>query len=393
MTTGRCPAHHVEFDPYDPAVTDPGVWETYRAVRENSPVAYSPAHGGFYLLGRFDDVRTALRDPATFSSASGHRIPTDGTQKVLPIDFDPPLHTAYRRLMSPALDPRRVRALQPFLRTQVEALVDEFVDTGGGNFVTAVALPLPLQVLIEVAGFSPTSVARFRQVTEDLWNGMTDTTPGEAIAAIYDLMYTEIADHRARRPDDYITGLLDAEVENRPVRDDEIAGTLASLAVAGHETTMNSASTLAYLLASDPDLQNRIRATPECASDYVEEMLRLRSPAQNFARRTTRDAEIDGIVIPAGSGVLLSYAAANRDPRRFPEPDAIDVRQAGRQHLAFGWGIHLCIGAALARSELTLLLETLVEHPPLRLDGDVRFGSLQGGNHLGPTALPVRFET
>lgn len=386
-----CPAHAVDLDPYDPALTHPGVWEVYDEVREPGPVAHSAARGGFYVLGRFDDVRTALRDPATFSSASGHRIPTDGTQKAPPIDFDPPLHTAYRRLMGPALDPRRVRALQPFLRARVEALVGDFVAAGGGDFVAAVALPLPLQVLIEIVGFSPGSVARFREVTEDLWSGMTATTPGEAVAAIFELMYAEMADHRARRPDDYLTWLLDADVDGRPVSDDEIAGTLASLAVAGHETTMNSAGTLVHLLAADDALQAGLRAAPERAGDYVEEMLRLRSPAQNFARRTTREVDVDGTVIPAGAAVLLSYAAANRDPRQFPRPDEFDVSRAGRRHLAFGWGIHLCIGAALARAELRMLLECLVGHPPFRLDGEVEYGTLQGGNHLGPRRLPLRF--
>jgi cytochrome P450 len=384
-------AHPVEFDPYDPALTDPTVWETYEAVREGGAVAHSDARGGFYLLGRFDDVRSVLRDPDTFSSAHGHRIPTDGTQKSLPIDFDPPLHTAYRSLMSHALDPGRVRALRPFLRTCIEALVAEFVDSGGGDFVSAVALPLPLQVLVEIVGFAPDTVARFRQVTEDLWSGLGEVTFADAAAAIYALMHAEIAAHRASRPDDYVTWLLDARIDDRPLRDDEIAGTLASLAVAGHETTMNSASTLVHLLAVDPHLQAAVRADPARAGDCVEEMLRLRSPAQNFARRTTRDVEIGGTAVPAGSAVLLSYAAANRDPRQFPRPDEFDLDRATRRHLAFGWGIHLCVGSALARTELTLLLETLVRYPPFRLDGDVTFGSLQGGNHLGPTRLPLIF--
>lgn len=391
--TGGCPAHAVDLDPYDPALTHPGVWAVYDRVREGGPVARSAARGGFYVLGRFDDVRAALTDPATYSSASGHRIPTDGTQKALPIDFDPPLHTAYRRLMGPALDPRRIRALQPFLRARVEQLVGAFVEAGGGDFVSAVALPLPLQVLVEVVGFSPESVARFRQVTEDLWSDMSATGPGEAVAAIYDLMYAEMAAHRLHRPDDYLTGLLDAEVDGRPIHDDEIAGTLVSLAVAGHETTMNSAGVLVHLLAADPALQAALRAAPERAADYVEEMLRLRSPAQNFARRTTRDVEIGGVTVPEGAGVLLSLAAANRDPRRFARPDEFDVERASRRHLAFGWGIHLCIGAALARTELRMLLEALVAHPPFRLDGEVSCGSLQGGNHLGPKRLPLRLDT
>lgn len=387
-----CPAHEVDLDPYDPALTEPTVWDVYTDVRERGAVAHSAARGGFYLLGRFADVRSALLDPGTFSSASGHRIPVDGSQKVLPIDFDPPLHTAYRKLMRPALEPRRVRALRPVLQTRVEALVDSYVRAGGGDFVAAVALPLPLQVLIEVVGFAPGSVARFREITEDLWSDLTTTSFPEAVAAIADLMRGEVARHRTHRPDDYLTALLDAEVEGRPVRDDEIVGTLMSLAVAGHETTMNSASALAYLLATDPGLQDEVRAAPDRAAEYVEEMLRLRSPAQNFARRTTRDIEVDGTTVPAGSGVLLSFAAANRDPRQFPDPDRFDVERGGRGHLAFGWGIHLCIGAALARTELALLLEALAAHPPFRLDGEVAFGPLQGGNHLGPTRLPLRFD-
>lgn len=387
-----CPAHEVDVDPYDPALTDPAVWDVYTAVRERGPVAHSAARGGFYLLGRFADVRSALLDTDTFSSAAGHRIPVDGSQKVLPIDFDPPLHTAYRKLMRPALEPRRIRALRPVLRARVEGLVDEYVRAGGGDFVAAVALPLPLQVLIEVVGFAPESVARFREITEDLWNDLTGTTFSEAVAAIADLMHDEVARHRDHRPDDYITGLLDAEVQGRPVRDDEIVGTLMSLAVAGHETTMNSASALAHVLAGDPDLQDEVRSAPDRAAEYVEELLRLRSPAQNFARRATQDTEVGGTALPAGSGVLLSFAAANRDPRQFPDPDRFDVERGGRGHLAFGWGIHLCIGAALARTELTLLLEALAARPPFRLDGEVAFGPLQGGNHLGPTRLPLRFD-
>ncbi|MHA3700877.1 cytochrome P450 [Jatrophihabitans sp. YIM 134969] len=384
-----CPV--VTFDPYDPTLTHPAVWPAYEDLRDAGAVCRSDSHGGFHLMGRFDDIRAALRDPITFSSASGHRIPTDGSQKSVPIDFDPPLHTAYRRLLTHALDPARVRALQPFLRATIERLVDDFIAAGGGDFVNAVALPLPLQVLVEVVGFSPDTVGRFRRITEDLWGDMTAMTFTEAAAAIYALMAEEIADHRERRPDDFVTWLLSAEVDGRPLRDDEMAGSLASLAVAGHETTMNAASTMVHLLAERPTLQEALREAPERAPDFVEEMLRLRSPAQNFARRTTRDVEVDGHVIPEGSGVLLSYAAGNRDDRHFPSPDEFDIDRASRGHLAFGWGIHQCVGAALARSELRLLAETLAARAPFTLDGEVVYSSLQGGNHLGPTYLPIRF--
>jgi cytochrome P450 len=167
---------------------------------------------------------------------------------------------------------------------------------------------------------------------------------------------------------------------------------LASLAVAGHETTMNSAAALAHLLAADPALQDRLRSAPSRAQDFVEEVLRLRTPAQNFARRTTRDAQVGDLTIPAGSTVLLSLASANRDERRFRGGDLFDADRSTRGHLAFGWGIHQCVGAALARAELKILAETLCDHPPLRLAGPVPYSDLRGGNHLGPIGLPLRFQ-
>lgn len=154
---------------------------------------------------------------------------------------------------------------------------------------------------------------------------------------------------------------------------------------------MNAASTLAHLLAEHPAEQDRLRADPTLAPRYVEEMLRYRSPAQNFARRATCPAEVGGTAVAEGDALLLSLAAANRDPARFPDPDRFDPTRDVRGHLGFGWGIHLCVGAALARAELVLLLDELVRHPPLRPNGRPTWSSLQGGNHLGPTRLPLRF--
>jgi cytochrome P450 len=389
-------AAEIDFDPYDPAMTEPTVWEAYRSASA-CPVTRSPRRGGFWMLTRYEGVRAALRDPATFSSASGHRIPTDGTQRAIPIDFDPPLHTAYRRLMTEALSPGRVRTLRPFLERTITDLVDAFAARGGGDFVKEVALPLPLEVLTELVGFTPATVREFRALTEEMWAGLA--ADGEEVdfagsrRRIYELMRRELADHRAARPDDYVTTLLDAQVEGRPLGEDEQVSVLATFAVAGHETTMNAASTLVHLLVEDPGLQDRLRADPTRAPDYVEEMLRLRSPAQNFARRATRTVEVAGTPIPEGDAVLLSFAAANRDPERFPDPDRFDPDRDARGHLGFGWGVHQCLGAALARSELAILLTTLCRHARLRADGPADWSGLQGGNHLGPTALPVRFET
>ncbi|MEJ2885717.1 cytochrome P450 [Actinomycetospora aeridis] len=375
-------------------MTEPGVWDLYAAARAAGPVARSGRRGGFWALTGYDDVRAVLRDPGTFSSASGHRIPTDGTQRSIPIDFDPPRHTAYRRLMGPALSTARVRQMRPFLERTIADLVGTFAARGGGDFVREVALPLPLAVLTELVGFSPATVEQFREVTEQTWSGLT--ADGEAVdfagafRRISELMAAELAAHRAHGGDDFVAALLSAQVDGREVDEDERISILATFAVAGHETTMNAASTLVALLLEDPARQERLRADPSSARAFVEEMLRHRSPAQNFARRATCPVTVAGQRVEEGDAVLLSFAAANRDPARFAEPERFDPGRDARGHLGFGWGIHLCPGAALARTELAILLTELCAHPPLRLAGEVTWSSLQGGNHLGPTRLPVR---
>ena len=381
------------LDPYDRALNEPEVWDVYDRLRSAGPVAHSETRGGFYLLGGFDEVRTALRNPAMFSSAHGHRIPTDGTQKSIPIDVDPPLHTEYRKVMTQAVSPARVRAMRPFLTALIGGLVEDFRRRGGGDFVRGVALPLPLQVLTELVGFSPDTVMRFRELTETMWGRIAHVDFSEARGEIYALMKAELDDHRSTGPrEDFVSQLLKATVHERLLTEDEQIRILSTFAVAGHETTMNASSTLLWLLTSQPDVQARLRENPSAAPRYVEEMLRYRTPAQNFARRTTCPVAIGDVEIPEGQGVLLSFAAANRDPDRFPEPDRFDPDRDSRGHLAFGWGIHQCMGASLARLELAVLLETLCNHPPVRLDGDVTWSGLQGGNHLGPTRLPLRFD-
>lgn len=379
------------FDHRSPELSEESLWRAYDEVRGQGPVARSAAHGGYYVVAGFDDVRSALRDSDTFSSAGGFLIPTIGVPRTIPIDYDPPLHTEYRRVMTQALTPGRVRSLEPFLRSLVRELVADFHETGGGDAVRRVALPLPLRVLTEVIGFSPTTVARLRELTEQMWRDVADLDYDGARKDIRTLVDGEISRHRDDDLDDYVTSVLDAVIDDRPITDDEVARILMTLAIAGHETTMNAASSLMWLVASDDARQEDLRADPSRAPQFVEEMLRLRSPAQNFARRTERPADVDGVGIPEHCRVLLSYAAANRDPRKFPQADSFDVSRATRGHLAFGWGIHQCLGAALARSELRILLETLCEFPPLRPAGEAEFGSPHGGAHYGPLSVPLTF--
>ncbi|MFW3168562.1 cytochrome P450 [Geodermatophilus sp. CPCC 206100] len=382
-TSGRCPFDHHAVQ------TAEEVWASYADLREER-VSRSELHGGFYVLSRYTDVRTALRDPRTFSSAAGVRIPDSGGRSI-PIDFDPPAHTGYRALYASRLTAASVQAMAPFLSELVNGLVDAFHRAGGGDFVSGVALPMPLAVLEEVVGFSPTTISQLRRLTEESWRQITEHSLDEARAALRQVIRAEIARHRSERPDTYLTTLLDASIEGRPITDDELERALLTFAIAGHETTTNAAGWLAHLLASDQGQQAALRQDPSLIPGFVEEILRVGTPAQLFARQTTRDVEVGDTVIPAGSRVLLALAAANRDDAQFPHADVIDLERGSRGHLAFGFGIHQCPGSLLARTELRLLLARLIELPALVPAGPADFGGLVGGIHHGPRSLPLAF--
>lgn len=379
-----------EVDHHDPSWSEDTVWSTYERLRSQCPVAHSDRHGGYYLLTRYEDVRAAAKDAESFSSAGGIRIPALGEGRSIPIEYDAPMHTAYRALFFEATSRSRITAMTPSVKELIGRLIADFHAAGGGDAVAAVALPLPLQVLIELVGFSAATVARLRELTETSWTKVTTTSLDEARAGIRAVIEDEMARHRAEQPADYLTWLLSAEVEGRPITDDEIARVLITFAIAGHETTVNAVGGLFHVLASDSALQARLRADRALVAGFVEEVLRVRSPAQLFARETTRDITVSGTTIPAGERVLLSFAAANRDPTKFAEPDAVQPDR-GAGHLAFGWGPHQCVGAALARIELREVCERLLDLPPIRPAAPPDFGSLTGGIHLGPRHLPIEF--
>lgn len=391
----KCPVAHgkVSFDPYDPELSEPGIWDVYEDIRGHGPVVRSEERGGFWVFTGFQDVKTALRTPATYSSAGGHRLPTDGTHRSIPIDTDPPLHTNYRTLMGLALNPDRIRDMHPFLREMVKRIVGDFYAEGGGDAVKSIALAVPLDVLTELVGFSTDTVRRFRELTEEMWSKVPYLDFTEARGAIFDLMAEEVERHRIEEHDDFVNDLLTAQVGDRPITDEERVRILGTLAVAGHESTMNTLSMLLWLLAAHPEMQDQMRQDPESALIYLEETLRYRTPVQNIARRVTCPVDVGGQSLSEGDSVLFSYAAANRDPDVFSRPDEFVPGRPERGHLAFGWGIHQCMGAALVRAEIPFLLQELCKYPPFRLAGEPEWSNLQGGTHLGLASLPLRFET
>lgn len=367
-------------------------WGTYADLRE-SGVVFSPENGGFYILSRYEHVLAALRDPDTFVSGNGTRIPTIGDGRLIVIDDDPPAHTSYRSVITDRLSPDAVRGMTERLRRMIGELVDEFHAGGGGDWVTAVGLPLPLNVLVEVVGFAPETVVKFRDLAEEGWEKATEQDIFQARAGLMALVRAEVERHRRSRPDDFITALLDKQIDGRPMTDSERERLLLGLAVAGHETTMNATGWIMRYLAEDPAKQTLLREQPDKIPLFVEEALRHSTPIQCIGRSTSREVEVGGVVIPEGARVLLIYAAANHDSAKFDHAEEFDVERRAAGHLAFGFGRHQCPGALLGRTELRILLEKLVTLPPIELAGEPEFGPLSGGTMSGLRALPLRFRT
>jgi cytochrome P450 len=334
------------------------------------------------LVTRHDDVRAVLGDPEAFSSDL--RDPTNPVLAGSPLIFDvPPRHTELRRLLARAFTGARVAALEPALVALGTELLQAW-DDGPADFVPAYADPFPVRAIAVMLGVPEADHARFKQWSEDraavVYRG--PGSPADAGAAALDAYLRDLVADRRRTPrGDLLSALVAEGVE-------EAAGVGAVLLSAGNLTTTRLLANVVHALATVPGLHRRIREEPGSRTALVEESLRLDSPVQMPARRATRDAAIGGSVIPAGAFVMVGVGAANRDPAAYPGPGELRPGRDGPPHLAFGHGIHFCLGAALARLEAAVTLELLAQRCQAieLVAAAVRTPSIA---HRGWDALPV----
>jgi len=383
-----------QFDHHDSSLNHNNVYQIYEHLRDTCPVTRSERYGGFWVVSRYVDIVTVLMDPITFCSGKGVHIPRqEGQMDVIPIDFDPPIHTQYRKIFTEALAPRRIRQLEPFIQRIILELLAPFVNNGGGNFVHEVAMQLPIRVISGILGLSEQTTDQIRELTEQTWATYGHEQNPAPLRNLLSLLIREANERRLNPRDDFLTTLVKTTVDGRPLRDEELQSILISFAVAGHETTMNAAANLLCYLAERPEEQERLRHHPALIPEVVEESLRYDTPAHLFARTVTRDTMLGGVQMKQGDKVALLLASGNRDPEQFNEHNQfVSSRKIAGLHLAFGRGIHLCSGATLARTELRLLLEALLHtYPSFRLDGEVVWSHMEGGHHMGVRSLPVTF--
>ena len=385
------------YSPFDAEViADP--YPVYRELRANSPAHWS-REANSWVLSRYDDVSAALADPATYSSASGIFPPPPGvdmTELFLPmlIMSDPPRHTQLRQIVSRAFTPRRIASLEPHIETLVKDLLDQTPEAGNWEFVSGFAGPLPAIVIADMLGVPRDDRDQFRAWSTTLIQ--SNPVRGEfgagldAAAALYEYFTAFLAERRAHPQDDLMTALVQAEVDGEYLSEEELLGFCLLLLVAGHETTTNLLSNSAVVLAQHPDVRQQLADDPELVPAAVEELLRFDSPVQGLARTLTAPVELHGESMQTGDTVLLLFGSANRDDHAFPHADRFDVNRHPERQVAFGRGIHFCLGASLARLEARIALQTLLTRRPdwdVDLDAAVR---LHSGPIRGYISLPMQ---
>jgi cytochrome P450 len=350
----------------------------YARLRDEAPVAWN-ATNGFWAVSRWEDVMAVSTDPQTFCSGRGILVMEIGATYDTPptmMHTDPPEHTVYRKLVQPGFSPGRMRALENDVRRRAKLLLDEIEPGRPADFVETVAVPFPLYIISALLGTPDDDWQRFFEWSEAVIPGATDWSEekrAELQAEMHDTLLATTVERRADPREDLISVLAQVEIEGRRLSDAELTMFLVQLLVAGNETTRNMISGGLVALVERPADWERLRGDRSLVPTAVEEMLRWTTPVVSFMRTATRDTELGGQAVSEGDPVLMLYASANRDERQFgPAADRFDIARDPNHHVAFGFGTHFCIGAALARIEGRVLLEQLLDRfATVELAGEV----------------------
>jgi cytochrome P450 len=368
----------IYFNPWDKSFRD-NPYPYYSALLDGSPRTIDLFGQPAVIVTRYADVTAILRDHARFSSVQ--QLSPEVRQRGLfrgaatMLFSDPPVQTRLRRLVSRDFTPRRIREMEPRIREIATRLLNEVEGRGSFEIMADLANALPVMVIAEMLGVPPEQYQTFKEWSDIIIAG-GNTLPGQPIPddvveitnQLRSYFAREIDKRRTQPGPDLISALVAAHVDNEAMSAEELIAFVMLLLLAGNETTTNLIGNGMLALGRHPDQMELLRRSPELGPRAIEEMLRYDGPVQATSRRATADVEIGGTAIPAGAECFVLLAAANHDPAQFPDPDSFNITREVHDHVAFGQGVHFCIGAPLARLEGAIAIgETLRRFPKLHL--------------------------
>ncbi len=365
-------------------------------MREHAP-AYFDEASGVWGITRYGDVKEISKDPDTFSNAGGIRPDSDALPMM--IDMDAPEHVRRRRLVSEGFTPGRIRQSEQRIRTVCDAIIDRVCGRGAADFVADIAAPLPMIVIGDMLGVAPEDRDDLLRWSDDMLKALGSPDPGAMdvatqAAAEYATYIMGVADERRRdgTTEDLIGTLVHAEVEGDRLDEDSIIYESLLILIGGDETTRHVLSGGMFELLRHPEQLGKLAGDRTLLPGAVEEMLRWVSPIKNMARQITRDVELHDQILRAGEKLLLLYPSANRDERVFADPEHFDITRNPNDHVAFGFGAHFCLGNRLARMELSVMFDRLLDRlPDLRLAADVEPEKRAANFVSGFESMPVLF--
>jgi cytochrome P450 len=357
----------MDFDPANENPLDP--FPRYERMRQSSPIFHDEQSGSWHVF-RYDDVQRVLSEHARFSSRMGGDDSSEAGHLFSSslITTDPPRHRQLRSLVTQAFTPKAVEALAPRISELTDELLEGIVSLGTADLIQALAYPLPVIVISELMGIPAEDRDRFKQWSDVIVSQTrTGTATADHQAANQEMTgyFLDLIERRRSRPgNDLISNLLAAEIDGQKLNVAELLGFCALLLVAGNETTTNLIGNAVLCFTEVPGTIERLLREPSLLPQAIEEVLRFRSPVQSMYRIAVADTAVGGVQIPAGAPLVAWIGSANRDERQFERPAEFDVDRDQIRHLAFGHGIHFCLGAPLARLEARIALEALLARLP-----------------------------
>lgn len=356
----------------DDVLTDP--YPVYAELRDTGPAVYLQRYD-CWALPRYAQVKAALRDHQRFSShdAVGYEPSLAHLRKGSVIAVDPPEHDTLRHVLAESVAPRALKRLHADIERRASELVDSLVERGSFDAVTDLAEVFPLSVVADLIGipeYARTAALRYADAAFNTFGPLNART--QAALPVATSLFDELTTAMARenlRPGSWGHSLYEA-ADRGLIRQDQVVALLRAYLTAAMDTTISSVSNAIWLLAEHPEAWRALKANPSLLRSAFEEVVRIESPVQAFFRRTTTDVDIEGIHIPADTRVVILYGSANRDPRKWPDPDRFIVDRNPTDHVGFGYGVHACVGQGLARLEGHALLSALLDRvDSIHLDG------------------------